>query len=76
MPILAVIQKQRREFCTVAQLAKWTSEQPQVWYRRVREGAIPHYKIGGSVRVLISDFEDYLSRAKRVGGKSPTSSQR
>jgi excisionase family DNA binding protein len=36
-----------------------------VIYRLIQSGEIPHYKVGGSIRVSIGDFHDYVEGCRQ-----------
>lgn len=53
------------ELLTVKDVAKMVKRSPDHIYRCVREGTIPHYKMGRDVRFSLAQVEQWLA-TKRV----------
>lgn len=53
------------ELLTVKDVAKMVKRSPDHIYRCVREGTIPHYKMGRDVRFSLAQVEQWLAE-KRV----------
>jgi excisionase family DNA binding protein len=51
--------------------ARLLSVKPSWIYEAVRDGRLPHIKIGRHIRFLRSDLEDWIL-SRRVGGTFPT----
>jgi excisionase family DNA binding protein len=54
-----------KEFSSVMDVAKKFGVSKDTVYRLIHKGELPHYQIGGTIKIKIEDVEDYLKRAKK-----------
>ncbi len=54
-----------REFFSVKEIAEKLGLSKDTIWRRVREGVLPHHKLGRAVRIRWADVEEYLKRTRK-----------
>lgn len=52
---------------TVKQLADLTGESRLTWWRRIKAGVLPSFKMGRNRRVAASDFRAFLEECREQG---------
>jgi excisionase family DNA binding protein len=53
------------EFTTIRELAERLKVNMETVRRLIKKGELPIYKIGKSVRIRLTDVEEYLKRTRR-----------
>ena len=48
------------ELYTVAEVAKWAKVNTETIYRLIRSGSLKSVRVGGSLRIRLEDFYEYL----------------
>jgi excisionase family DNA binding protein len=54
-----------QELFSVKEIAEKLGLSKDTIWRRIREGVLPYYKLGRSVRIRWADVEEYLKRTRK-----------